>query len=245
MKQCAWGLLLLTMSGAALAAETILFADFSNKPLNQPIGTGGAAAGEPDQISALIEAVVRAAPLGGRELELSKQPGSGTASLRFQFLNLEEVTAGQMRFDVALRLGAADQFGRISLLLREQTGAAQSFLNLDLFSDGDVQIRRSGFFALRFNDAAVLSAINRIEILYDLDEKRLSMCLNGALLVSDLDAGIQTDRGIGSLLLSLSSAGETLTWLDSIEVKKGPFENGDGDRLFADRFDSGLPACPF
>ena len=245
MKQCVWGLLLLTMSGAAFAAETILFADFSNKPLNQPIGTGGAGVGEPVDVSSLIEALVRAAPGGGRELELFKEPSFGTASTRFRFLNAQEVTEGQLRAGVALRLGTADQFSRVSVLMREAPGSAQSFLNLDLSSDGEVQIRRSGFPALRFSDAAVLSAINRIEILYDLDEKRLSMCVNGALLVSDLDAGIQTERGIGSVLLSLPAAGETLIWLDSIEVQKGPFENGDGDRLFADRFESGLPACPF
>jgi len=242
MKHCICGLFLLIMPMAAFAAETILFADFSNKPLNQPIGTGGAEAGEPDEISAVIDAVVRAAPLGGRELELSKASGSGTAAVRFQFLDLEEVTAGEMQFDVALRLGEADQFGRISLLLREQGGAAQSFLNLDLFNDGEVQIRRSGFFALRFSDAAVLSAINQIKIRFDLDEKRLSLCVNGALLVSDLDAGIETERGIGSLRLSLAT-GEALTWLDSIEVMKGPF--GSGDRLFADRFEPGVPVCPF
>ncbi|MEE4640091.1 MAG: hypothetical protein V2J42_15265 [Wenzhouxiangella sp.] len=245
MRRLLFSLLFLPAVVPALAPETVLLADFSNKPLDQPIGTGGAAAGEPVQLSPLIEARVRAAPGGGRELELSKEPSSGTASIRFEFLDSEEVTTGQMRFRVALRLGTADQFSRVGLLLRERPGSAQAFLNLNLFSDGEAQIRRSGFPLDRFDNSVSLSALNLVEILYDLDEKTFSLCLNGRVLASALDLGIETARGIGSVLISLPAEGDTLAWLDGVEVQKGSFEDGTSDVVFADRFDDAPPTCPF
>lgn len=245
MKAALFCFLSMFMIAPGLAEETILLADFSNKPLNQPIGTGGASAGEPHQVSAIIDAVVRAAPAGGRELELSKAPSGGTASVRFHFLDNEEVSSGQLRFDLAIRLGGADDFGVFSLLLREPFNAALTFLNMDVFNDGDVQIRRSGFPVVRFSEAASLSRINRFRLLYDLDEKTISLCLNGGLLVLDLDAGIDTERGVGSLLFTLPAAGETRLWIDAIKVEKGFFDGEEQDRLFADRFETSLPACPF
>ncbi|MFP4209469.1 MAG: hypothetical protein ACLFSC_12565 [Wenzhouxiangella sp.] len=245
MRHLLFSLLLLPAVGPAFAPETILLADFNNKPLDQPIGTGGAAAGEPVQLSTLIETRVRAAPAGGRELELSKEPSFGTANIRFEFLELEEVTTGQMRFSVALRLGTADQFSRVGLLLRERPGAAQAFLNLNLFSDGDAQISRSGFPVERFENALALSALNLVEILFDLDDKTFSLCLNGEVLALALDAGIETTRGIGSVLISLPAEGDTLVWLDEIDVKKGAFGDGGSDTVFADRFDNAPPTCPF
>lgn len=248
MKALIFAGLLLPLSGLALASETILLANFNNKPLNQPIGTGGAAVGEPDDISPLIEAIVRAAPGGGRELELVKEPSFGTAAVRFQFLDLEEVTEGQLLVRMTLRLGSVEDFSSASLLLRERFNAAQSFLNFDLFNDGDSQVRRPGFPALRFNNTVNLSALNRIEVLYDLDERLFSVCLNGSVLATDLEPGIQTERGIGSLRLSLPAAGDTLVWIDQVEVQKGTFGGGgggNGDRVFADRFEPQAASCPF
>ncbi len=246
MRKGVWGLLLLTWSVVSFAAETILLADFNNKPLNEPIATGGAAEGEPVGVSNLIEATVRAAPGGGRELELIKEPSFGTASIRFHFLNQEEVTEGQVHVAMSLRIGTVEDFASVGLLLRERFGSAQSFLNFDLFSNGDSQIRRPGFPALRFNTTVTLSALNRIEILYDLDDRLFSVCLNGDVLAADLEPGIETTRGIGSVLLSLPAATDTRVWLDELEVRKGEFGTG-GDRLFDDRFEQHEPegSCLF
>jgi len=233
--------LALGVSAFAESPETLLFADFFDKPLNEPIGTGGAAEGEPDSISPAIDAVVRAAPGGGRELELSLESTASAHSVRFQFLELEEVTDGRIKTRVDLRLGSKDQFSRVVLLLREANGASQSFLNLDLFNDGETQIRRNGFSPVRFPDTALLSTLNTIEVLFDLDEKTLSFCMNGQLLIAGLDSGIETKRGIGGVYLSLPSQSETLVWLDRIEVNRITRD----DRVFADRFDDGLAPCPF
>lgn len=234
--------LVLCAGALAESPETILFADFASKPLNEPIGTGGAESGEPTSVSPVIDAVVRAAPGGGRELELRKGPGSSSQSVVFQFLESEEVTAGQIKSRVDLRLGSMDQFARVSLLMREANGASQGFLNLDLFRDGETQIRRSGFAPVRFSDTVLLSTVNVIEILFDIDEKVFSLCLNGQLLTADLEAGLETKRGVGSVRLALPGHNEeAVVWLDEIEVTKG----SEGDRVFADRFEEGFALCPF
>lgn len=219
----------------------VLLADFADKPVNQPIGTGGAAQGEPVTISPSIDAVVRAAPGGGRELELAVGSFPSTQSVRFGFLDSEEVTVGRLKSRIELRLGSADQFSQVSLLMREAGGSAQSFLNLLLFFDGEAVLTRSGLPAMRFPDAALLSSLNVIDILYDLDELTFSLCMNGLLLAADLVPGIQTKRGIGSLLLSLPANTDTVVWLDRIEVTKGT----TSDRLFSDRFQEGFVSCPF
>src|SRR5690625_4621624 len=51
--------IVLCWSTTADAQELLLAADFDDKPLNQPIDTGGAALGEPVNVSTVLDAVVR------------------------------------------------------------------------------------------------------------------------------------------------------------------------------------------
>ena len=247
MKAIIFAALLLPLSGLALAAETILLANFNNKPLNQPIGTGGAAMGEPTSVSPVIDAVVRSAPGGGRMLEMFMEQRPSTNSVIFQFLGNQEVTSGQMLFQARIRLAAADEFSNIGIRLREANGASQSFMNMNLFSlDRRLQIQRPGVPVTSFFNVLQLSDTNDLAVLYDLDEMFISVCLNGSLLVAELPTLFESTRGIGSFLVSLAgTSGDTLVSLEELRVQRGALGGPIDQPLFADRFEAGASACPF
>jgi len=247
MKITAWIVLTLFISHTAMAAETILSANFNNKPLNQPIGTGGAAVGEPTSVSPFIEAVVRAAPGGGRMLEMFMEQRPSTQAVRFQFLNNQEVLSGQLLIQARIRLAAGDEFDNIGILLREATGSGQSFMNMNLFSlNRRLQILRPGVPATSFFNVLNLSAANDLAILYDLDDRHISVCLNGGLLADELPTLFESTRGIGGFLVTLAgTGGDQLVSLENLQVQRGLIDNPVPDTVFADRFELSGPVCPF
>ncbi|MGY6553155.1 MAG: hypothetical protein ACXIUM_01405 [Wenzhouxiangella sp.] len=247
MKITAWIVLTLCISHAAMAAETILVADFNNKPLNQPIGTGGAAVGEPTSVSSLIEAVVRAAPGGGRMLEMFMEQRPSTQSVIFQFLDDQEVSSGSLVIRARLRLAAEDEFTTIIIRLREANGASQSFMNMNLTSDGRrLQFLRPGVSAISIANVLNLSAANDLEILYSLDDRHVSVCLNGALLIDELPTLFESTRGIGRFLVSLPGAGgDHLVGLEDLRVERRVSGEPVPDVAFSDRFEATGPVCPF
>lgn len=63
-------LLLACVAGTAAADQTYLSFTFDDKTIDQPIGTGGSALGEPSYINPNAEAIVRATPFGTPCLEI-------------------------------------------------------------------------------------------------------------------------------------------------------------------------------
>lgn len=247
MKLLLWFCLLLPVSSLALANETILLANFNNKPLNQPIGTGGATVGEPTSVPSAIDAIVRAAPGGGRMLEMFMEQRPSTAAVRFQFLNNQEVSSGELIIRARIRLAAEDEFNNIGLLLREAGTSAQSFMDISLLSaNRRLQIRRPGVSMTSFFNVLRLSDANDLEILYNLEEMHLSVCLNGSLLTSELPTLFESKRGIGALLISmLGNAGDTQVSLEDVLVQRRALEPQIPDTVYADRFEVLVPSCPF
>ncbi|MGY6588825.1 MAG: hypothetical protein ACXIUB_11140 [Wenzhouxiangella sp.] len=247
MKTKASILLALIFAAPLVSAQTLLMADFNNKPLNQPIGTGGAVMGEPTFVSPVIDAIVRQSPGGGRMLEMFMEERPSTASVRFQFFNDQEVTGGQVLIQARVRLAAEDEFSNIGISLREANGATQSFLNMNLLSNNRrLQVIRPGVPVTGFNGVLALSDANDLAILYDLDEAQISVCLNGSLLIDELPTLFESTRGIGSLLLSQSGiGGDTVVNLEELRVRQDPDVGPDPDLVFSDRFEVSAPACPF
>jgi len=247
MKITACILLTLIISTSAVMADTILLANFNNKPLNQPIGTGGAAAGEPTTVAPVIDAIVRASPGGGRMLEMFMEQLPSTQAVRFQFLENQEVQSGELLIKARIRLAAEDEFSNIGILLREANGSSQSFMNMNLFSlNRRLQIQRPGVPVTSFLNVLNLSDANDLTILYDLDDMHISVCLNGSLLVAELPTLFESTRGIGGLLVSMvGTSGDTLVNLEELLVQRGPFDDPIQQTLFSDRFQLLPPACPF
>ncbi|MHC4970477.1 MAG: hypothetical protein ACYTF4_17945, partial [Planctomycetota bacterium] len=85
---------IMVSAGGRAGASTLLEADFDDKTIDAPIGTGGAAVGEPVSVSPNIIATVRAAPFATPSLEIvdnNDDPPSGFAgAARFEFIGSAE-----------------------------------------------------------------------------------------------------------------------------------------------------------
>lgn len=109
-------------------AHTLLAADFDDKPLNQPIGTGGPAVGEPTSVASAIEAVVRQDGFATPSLTITDQDDFSGGSARFEFLDDAEVWTG----DVSLRFRARfEDLEDHTITIKENGTATRTFLALN------------------------------------------------------------------------------------------------------------------
>ena len=125
---------LLALLSAAAEAETILDCTFDSKEVDQSIGEGGAAAGEPVSLGG-VPATVRSQPFPTPCLEMTEDWGFGARAVRFEFLNGSEVQDSGVTFDFSLYF---QDFNGFSVYVRERSFSAVSFLNLTFTSDGSI-----------------------------------------------------------------------------------------------------------
>lgn len=193
----------------------VLDADFDDKPLGQPIGTGGATEGEPLALGSLTTSVVDTGG-GNRALAVSNDLSSTSARrMRFGLVDDQEVTAGPLSIRFTFRAGNRDRF---SVLIREALGSARNFMSMSLSESG----------IIAFSDAAGVAAVNAgsysadtdhvFELRFDMDAGTYDVLLDDAVILADRAHGI-ADRGVGALLIGYqaSSAGSPFQ-LDGLQV---------------------------
>lgn len=234
--RCAIGSLLLAICACFAVATaqvepfgpSVLVAHFDDKTNGAPIGTGGAALGEPVHVPSNLSAIVTQISPGDQVLRLTRTSGTTSARARFELLDGMEVTEGVVRIRLTL-----SSLGPYSVLVRESGGATQSFLTLSLTS--------AGFFA---NDAAGAIPTNplslqagephRLELRFDMDAGTHQTTVNGQVLYTDRAHGI-TARGIGRVIVGHDANNYTHGIdLDSVRVMlDGPLP----DRILDAHFD--------
>lgn len=92
------------------SGNVALDADFNNKTLDAPIGTGGAAVGEPAFIDAGVQAIVRSGPAGLKALELTDVASSLAHAVDFRFLNVSTFLKGVVTLQADLWFDQADSY---------------------------------------------------------------------------------------------------------------------------------------
>lgn len=215
----------------------LLDANFDDKKIDEPIGTGGAAVGEPVFVTDSLDAIVRKEPGSddNLELELSAGPGNSALHSRFEFLDLAEIADGVLRIGAELILGKADTFTHVNFYVREQGTAAQSFASLRLSDNGILRLSGAGIDPVSWPDRVLLEGRNAIELVFDMDEGRYWLWFNDEELAppEGYAHGI-TARGIGGVSTGLAASSEKprSARLDSLLVTWLP-----GDALFADGFE--------
>ncbi len=234
--RCAIGSLLLAICACFAVATaqvvpfgpSVLVAHFDDKTNGAPIGTGGAALGEPVHVPSNLSAIVTQISPGDQVLRLTRTSGTTSARARFELLDGMEVTEGVVRIRLTL-----SSLGPYSVLVRESGGSTQSFLTLSLTS--------AGFFA---NDAAGAIPTNplslqagephRLELRFDMDAGTHQTTVNGQVLYTDRAHGI-TARGIGRVIVGHDANNYTHGIdLDSVRVMlDGPLP----DRILDAHFD--------
>lgn len=187
--------LLLAGLAQLAVAERILDGDFEDQPLDQVIGTGGAAAHQPVDLDG-IDAFVRTSPTGGQALEIVDAFDFGARTVRFEFLESAEITTGVLTLNAVLHF--VDD-NRYVVYVREQAGAAQSFLDL-VFAEGGAVLHSDaddiGYSAV---GSYTLDEDLLLTITLDLDAGTSAVSLDGVEILSAEATGV-TGAGVGSIL---------------------------------------------
>ncbi|MBM4116648.1 hypothetical protein FJ251_02755 [bacterium] len=191
------GLIALLSAGFAqlATAERILDCDFEDQPLDQLIGTGGAAAHQPVDLGG-IDAFVRTSPAGGQALEIVDGVDFGALTVRFEFLNSVEITTGVLTLSAVLHFVVDDRY---LVYVREQAGAAHSFLNLSFAAGGVVLQGDADDFGMFPVGSYTLDEDLTLVITLDLDAGTCAVSLDGVVIVPAESTGV-TGAGVGSIL---------------------------------------------
>jgi len=207
----------------------LLAAPFNDRPLNAQIGTGGASAGEPVSIDGDLQAfVVPAGLFASPFLRVTPMTAGGARYARFEFLDNVEISAGEVRLGLVLRPAQVDRF---SVLVRENNGAAKSFLNMTLTSGGSIAISDAADPAGALIGSYAAGNLLVFEFRFRMDSGRYDVYLNGVRVAANRSHGI-ADRGVGALLLG-SDSGSTAgsNWfIDDVYVYRP-------DALYANGFE--------
>jgi hypothetical protein len=188
----------LAVTPSAVAAEIIyLEANFDDKPLDMPIGTGGAEAAEPVDVSHKVIATVRGTPMPTPCLEVQDNAEIGAGSASFEFLAGAEITTGVVAITCSFWFHEPGPGCNAFLSVREQGGLSggEIFTDLIFVADGSVE---------HYDENSVSGVIGAFEagsvcpvaLVFDMEAGTYDVWLDGELVLDDEDHGV-TARGIG------------------------------------------------
>lgn len=225
-----------------------LVADFEDKTVGDPVGTGGAAVGEPSSVDSGLDAVVRDEFTGTRQLEILDDSTSAPQAVVFSLVDLEELTSGSVRVRLNLSFEDADTYRVLVLDATSAIAPTQalfvvSFLHEDGTDDRMLEVtdQAAANGGVAFSDPLGERYIIdrgrgiRLEAIVDLDQGTYSLTWDGELLVEDR-AYEQPLRGIGRVLLVVDGDADTG---DSFLVDRLLVEDLGPFPFFADGFESG------
>lgn len=232
--------IVLCWSTTADAQELLLAADFDDKPLNQPIDTGGAALGEPVNVSTVLDAVVRDDVMPGKALALSwNTPASAAAYVRFQWSDDMEIRTGTVSIWLRVTPGMApaeDWVGGYPVSLREAGSSAKSFGTL-YFS----RTKTASVSDATGGPATTLPGFTwspgqsyLIEWVYDMDAGTYNLSIDGQPYINNRPHNVNMDgRGLGALLVGIGSSSHPDSRIDVDDI----LVTWSGEGIFADGFE--------
>ena len=185
--------------GLVLAPRYALYADFDNKTAGDPIGNRGATFGEPVDLVNLDASVVEITP-GQNRLRISNDLSNPSARrLRWQLMGAAEISEGELRISFDLTPSARDGY---SILIRESTASAKSFLTLAFNASGLINASDANGPISQVGYAANVPL--HFELVFDMDARTSTMMINGNPVFSARAFGV-SDRGVGRLLVGYGS----------------------------------------
>lgn len=212
---------------------TLLLADFDDKTVGQPIGTGGAAVGEPVIIDAGVSAIVEQ-PVGvNRVLALEADALPQTGGVGFELLGGVGIEQGVALMRVGLFVPALCNF---KFYVREPDFSAENFTTVSLGSDGSISVNDENGSAGQIG-TYVAGQIQRFSIEHDLDAGTYDVLLNDVVLLDDRAHGV-VGAGIGQFLMKFEFAQPPARVLiDNVQVEASVAP----DRIFDDGFEVNIP----
>ena len=199
-------------------AVTLLDANFNDKTIGEPIGTGGAELGEPVAVSDLLETWIGTASTGGQALYLMKEDPAAFSNgyTEWRFLSDASVQTGWLdaRFDMLL-----DDFSNNDFIL---AGAEDELIRVSSTVSGDLQVR--------FGDEAAVEVVGSYEIgdsvharlVCQMDERFCSVALDGEWVISKraFAEGTPTDLAVDRFHAGIAgvSVSFALVGMDNLHI---------------------------
>lgn len=194
------GLLAMILISSHAAAETeYLEADFDDKTVDSPIGTGGPTLGEPVQLGINITATVRGAPMASPCLEIRDNDDFASGSVRFEFKSGVEITTGKVGISALLRFDSMDPGNDFHIFIREQGSSALSFANVNFISDGNVY-SNNAFGPSSWIGNWEADRVYGFGIIFDMDTDTYDIWWDGQRALQDEPNTVLGVRGIGAVL---------------------------------------------
>lgn len=193
---------------------TLLDADFNDKTVSEPIGTGGAAVGEPIAISEWLETwVADPGGDGDRVLSVSKEEADGFENpyTEWAFVDSAAAQAGwlEARFDLNVSVASINHF-----LLVDSAGDAE-LLRIET-TDNEQQV------LVRFPDEGEgagtvvgtyeLNESMRLRIVCQMDERFCSVALDGVWVMQERSFAADTPENIAIDRFFAGMAGVSPSW---------------------------------
>lgn len=199
------GFLLAILAGplATHAQTTYLVADFDDKPIDMPIGTGGPTVGEPVYVAPFVDAVVRDTPLPTPCLEISDIDDYYAGSVNFKFLDDAELTTGHLTMTCTLWFNYDETGEGYSVMFREHGGAAFNFLTLRFAGNGEVSCYDTNSYSPPLATYEPGRPV-LLKVSFDLDAGTYTIWLDGVGIRWNDSHGI-VGSGVGSLLIGCTN----------------------------------------
>jgi len=205
-----------TVNGS-LPLPLVLDADFDDKPVGQPIGTGGAEVGEPATINDGLVTTIIDPAVGNPILRLQNTSMGLARAVRWGLLDNLEVETGLIAFDVDVEFAMRDNY---QVVIREAMGFASSFATFRFFNAGNITLTDANGVASLPPFIYNAGQTYRLRLIYDVDAGTYSVFIDDTELVADRAHGVSTGRGVGSItfgFLSTASAAAEFT-IDALQV---------------------------
>jgi hypothetical protein len=189
-----------------MAIQIYLQADFNDKTLDAPIGTGGPAVGEPVSLSAPSSAVVvRGAPMPTPSLQITDDSDCCAAGARFEFLDDAVITDGNLVIRADLWIRSGDSRG-YTIAVREQSFSAEDFLSLNFGPSGLVYCTDAGGLVGSGPVGSYQSdRVIPVRIAFDMEVGTYDVSVDGAQIVFDEPDGVAAGVGIGAVLFNYNN----------------------------------------
>jgi len=194
------------LSAPALADTIYLQATFDQEPVDMPIGTGGAAMGQPTYADGNVLATVRSEPMSSNCLELQDNSDYYAGIVRFELLESAEITSGLAAITFNLWPVALSPGYDFTVRIAEQGGSAWKFAHLFFAADGELRHSDENTEEQGIGDYTVGHTIP-VALVFDLDTGTYDVWLGGVLLLDDEEHGI-TERGVGRIVFTCIHDGD-------------------------------------
>jgi hypothetical protein len=203
-------LLLIPVLAPAQTEFILLDADFDDKTVDMPIGTGGPDAGEPISIDGDISTMVRENLFATPSLEIVRTLDGSTANLIFEFVGSASVDVGNVSMNMDVIFHTVDSY--IIADFREQGYWSATFCQIYTISDGSIRLTDMAGYSGIIGWFVTGQPYN-FQVVFDTEADTYDVYLDETPVIEGRSHGL-VGMGIGRMAIKVSSSASVGAGLD-------------------------------